>query len=124
MSEIDTLTDRQLDTLERQLGKLYKKAERELSAEIEDYFQAFEDDDRKKQEELEAGEITKEEYRQWRLRVMLSGKNYQALRDKIAERYLKANREAREKINEETPDIFALNYNYSAYEIESEVNGY
>ena len=46
------------------------------------------------------------------------GKRFEALRDKVAERYTNANEVAISYINDKTPGIYSLNRNYAAYTIE------
>lgn len=66
-------------------------------------------------EKLDAGEITEQQYKQWRLAQMGRGKRFTALRDKVAERYTDANETAVAYVNDATPGIYTLNRNYSAY---------
>lgn len=80
-----------------------------LKKDIEKYFAQFAEADEKKREQLEAGEISKEDYKQWRLRTMCSGKEYKKFRDELAKRYLKANQQADELVNKKTSEIYALN---------------
>ena len=116
------LTDRKLEKLEREIAKRYVAAEKDLYKEIHAYFSAIAKEDEKKAAELAAGTISKEEYKQWRLRRMTTGKEFEKLRDKIASRYLKANMDSDTLINALTPEIFALNHNYEAYKAEMAVN--
>lgn len=53
---------------------------------------------------------------------MCQGKKYEALRNRLAKKYLKANQEADKLINQGTTETFALNYNYTLYKIEQIVN--
>lgn len=46
------------------------------------------------------------------------GKRYEALRDKVANRYTNANETAVAYVNDATPGIYTLNRNYAAYKIE------
>ena len=121
--EGQVLTDKALAVLEKKIAAVYKKAENELKPDVEAYFKQFEKADEEKKKALEAEEITKEEYKQWRIKTMMSGKGFEALRDKIAKRYLKANRETAKLRNEAMLGIMAESYNYEAYKIESAVNG-
>ena len=121
-SEAEKQTEKELAKLEKSIAKIYAKTAKSLKKDIEDYFSAFSDEDEKKKAELEAGEITKEEYKQWRLRTMCQGKEYKALRDKIAKAYLKANQEADRQINGKTSEVYALNFNHTAFRIEKAVN--
>lgn len=117
------LTDKALAKLEKKIAAIYRKAEKELKPDIDAYFKQFEEADEEKKKVLEAGEITKEEYKQWRIKTMASGKKFEALRDKIAKRYLKANKEAAKLRNKAMLGIMAEHYNYEAYKMESAVNG-
>ena len=115
--------DKALANLERSIKGLYKSTKRELQKEIEAYFEQFKEADEKKRVALNAGEITKEQYKQWRIRQIATGIGYEELRDKIARQYLATNREAIELVNASRLDVFAENYNFEAYILESAVNG-
>lgn len=112
------LTDKQLSELEQRIAKLYKEAADELTDTVNAYFEQFEKRDSAMKEKLDAGEITEQQYKQWRLAQMGRGKRYKALRDKVAERYTDANATAVAYVNDATPGIYTLNRNYAAYKIE------
>lgn len=112
------LTDAELAKLENRIAKLYKEAADELTDTVKAYFEQFEKRDAAMKEKLDAGEITEQQYKQWRLAQMGRGKRFTALRDKVAERYTNANETAVAYVNDATPGIYSLNRNYSAYKIE------
>lgn len=112
------LTDKQLAELEQRIAKLYKEAADELTDTVRAYFEQFEKRDAAMKEKLDAGEITEQQYKQWRLAQMGRGKRFTALRDKVAERYTDANETAVVYVNDATPGIYSLNRNYAAYKIE------
>lgn len=112
------LTDKQLAELEQRIAKLYKEAADELTDTVKAYFEQFEKRDAAMKEKLDAGEITEQQYKQWRLAQIGRGKRFEALRDKVAERYTDANATAVAYVNDATPGIYSLNRNYSAYKIE------
>ena len=112
------LTDAELAKLEHRIAKLYKEAADELTDTVKAYFEQFEKRDAAMKEKLDAGEITEQQYKQWRLAQMGRGKRFTALRDKVAERYTNANETAVAYVNDATPGIYSLNRNYSAYKIE------
>lgn len=112
------LTDEQLSKLEQRISKLYKEAADELTDTVKAYFEQFEKRDAAMKEKLDAGEITEQQYKQWRLAQMGRGKRYEALRDKVANRYTNANETAVAYVNDATPGIYTLNRNYAAYKIE------
>lgn len=123
MSEIDGIIDKKTEKLERKMAEIYRKAEKDLKKDIEAYFNQFKKADEEKKKALEAEEITKEEYKQWRIKTMMNGKEFEALKDKIAKRYLRANKEAAKLRNDAMLGIIAESYNYEAYRLESAVNG-
>lgn len=112
------LTDVELSKLEQRIAKLYKEAADELTDTVKAYFEQFAKRDAAMQEKLDAGEITEQQYKQWRLAQIGRGKRFAALRDKVAERYTNANATAVAYVNDATPGIYTLNRNYAAYKIE------
>lgn len=112
------MTDAELAQLERRISAIYQQAADELSDTVNAYFEQFEKRDAAMKEKLDAGEITEQQYKQWRLAQMGRGKRFTALRDKVAERYTNANETAVAYVNDATPGIYTLNRNYAAYKIE------
>lgn len=114
-------TDKELAALEKRIAAEYRKAAQELQEKINAYFERFKERDAEQKKRLEDGEITKQQYTQWRLVQIGRGKCFEALRDKIAERMTKANEVAAAYINDQTPGIYSLNRNYAAYTIEQQL---
>lgn len=112
------LTDKELAALEKRIKRMYADSSAELSETIKDYFEGFKARDAKQKALLEAGDITEEQYKAWRLAQMGRGKRFERLRDDLAERVYKANEVAAAYINDATPTIYSLNRNYTAYTIE------
>ena len=111
-------TDKQLALLEQRISKIYEQAAGELDETVKTYFEQFDKRDAAMLEKLEKGEITEQQYKQWRLAQIGRGKRFEALRDKVAERYTDANATAVAYVNDATPGIYSLNRNYAAYKIE------
>ena len=112
------LTDKQLAELEQRIAQIYEQAAAELSETVETYFKQFTKRDAAMLEKLEKGEITEQQYKQWRLAQIGRGERFKALRDKVANRYTNANETAVAYVNDATPGIYSLNRNYAAYKIE------
>ena len=123
MSEGNAKIDDDLKTLEKDIAKEYLKARRDLKKDIEKYFSKFKEQDEKKKKEVEEEKISNAEYKRWRMQTMMSGKEYERLRDEIAERYLKANKEAVKEINQKKIGAYCDSRNHSAYLIEKAING-
>lgn len=116
--EAHLMTEQELKRLERRIAKVYKEAADELTDTIKNYFESFRKRDEDMRKRVEAGEITEDYYKQWRLAQIGRGKRFEALRDQLAERYTKANETAIAYVNDLTPGIYSLNRNYAAYTIE------
>ena len=116
--EAHVWTDEELSKLERRIRAEYKKASKELQGTIDDYFAKLKKRDEEIKALLDAGEITENHYKQWRLAQIGRGERFEALRDKIAERMTMANETAVAYVNDATPGIYSLNRNYAAYTIE------
>jgi SPP1 gp7 family putative phage head morphogenesis protein len=112
------MTENLLAALERRIAKVYKAASEDLKKKADEYFARFIDRDKEQQELLEAGKITEQQYKQWRLAQIGRGKRFLALRDDVAKRMLQANKVALSYVNDATPGIYSLNHNYAAYTIE------
>ena len=117
----DNWTDKELEALEKRIAQVYKDAEKDLTKEVNEYFGKFEIRDKEMQELVNAGEMTKAEYQQWRMTQIGRGKRFEDLRDKVAERYTQANEVANAYVNDMTPSIYTMNRNYEAYQIEKTV---
>ena len=117
----DNWTDKELEALERRIAEVYKQAEKDLTKEVNEYFAKFKVRDKEMQDRVKAGEMKQTDYNQWRLTQMGRGQRFEALRDRVAERYTQANVVANAYVNDLTPSIYSLNRNYEAYTIEKAV---
>ena len=117
----DKWTDNELEALEKRIAKVYKEAEDDLKKEVNEYFAKFKIRDKEMKDLVDAGEMTQADYMKWRSTQMGRGQRFEALRDKVAERYTKANEVANAYVNDATPSIYSLNRNYEAYTIEKAV---
>lgn len=117
----DDLTDKELEALEKRIAEVYKQAEKDLDKEVKEYFAKFKLRDKEMQALVDAGEMTQGEYQQWRMTQIGRGQRFEALRDKVAERYTQANEVTTAYVNDLTPSIYSLNRNYEAYTIEKAV---
>ena len=111
-------TDRELYRLEKKIEAVYRDASQDMQKKIDQFFSAFEAQDKEKKKLLRLGKITKEQYISWRMQNFTKGGRYITMRDAFAERMVKADQVAAAYINDTTPGIYSLNYNFSAYDIE------
>lgn len=121
LDEAHRRTDQVLSVLENRIAAEYRKAADDLQEKIDVYFARFKKRDEAELKKFRAGQITEQEYKQWRLAQIGRGKRFEALRDRVAERMTVANEVAAAYINDQTPGIYSLNRNYAAYTIEQQV---
>ena len=117
----DKWTDSELAALEKRIAQVYREASKDLDKEVKAYFGKFNLRDKEMQQLVAAGEMTQAEYMNWRKTQIGRGQRFEALRDKVAERYTDANFVANQYVNDATPSLYALNRNYEAYTIEKAV---
>lgn len=112
-------TDEILESVEKRLDEIYRQAYKELEQKAADYFAQFERKDKVKQAQVLAGEISKEDYQEWRKNQMLVGKRWTDMRDQMAQDLTNVNQQAAAIVSGELNEIMAINANYSQYLIEN-----
>lgn len=117
------LTDIRLARLERRIRALYRQAAKEMRDEVARYFDHFKVRDAEQLRLLKEGEITVNQYRLWRLAQIGRGERLEAMARQLAMRCTLANEQAAEYINDAAYEVYALNRNYTSYEIEREIGG-
>ncbi len=117
-------TDQILADMEAHLSAIYDQAAKDIEEKAAAYFAQFERLDGQKRELLKSGKLTAEEYEAWRRGKMMYGKRWTALKEQIAEQYANVNRAAVAYVNDQLPEVYAINYNGSGAELESAVKGY
>lgn len=119
----DKETDKSLAYLERRIKREYKKAWGDVSADAEAYFVRFQQRYLEQYAAYEAGEYTTEEFNKWFMSQVGRGEHWNKLKDEMAHRLVNADNVARSLINDSTPSIIALNYNYENYRISQAYDG-
>ena len=118
MDKGQNTTDNVLKDAEDRINSEYKQAIEGIEAELNDYLARFELKDKKWQEWVKDGKKTEKEYQQWRIGQMAVGKRWSDLQESIAEGLYEVNEASKDYIMSVCPEVFAENYNFSAYEIE------
>lgn len=119
--EAQEWTEERLKRLEKRIEQVYREAMEARDKSVDAFFAWFEKADEKKRKLLEEEKITEKQYQQWRLEQLMTGNQYKAMRDKLAERMTHANEIAIAYVNDETPGIYSINRNWTAYKIEQAV---
>lgn len=118
MTYSDIETEKRLKALEKRITKEYRKAWQELDKKASAYFEEYKRRWMKEYEKYLAGAYTKQQWEAWQIAQIGRGERWLALRDDMANELVDIRKRAVRYINDDLPSIFALNYNYSAYEIE------
>lgn len=111
-------TEAQLKAVENKFKQIYKEAQKDVEKKLNEYLAKFKEQDDKKREQLNNGQITETQYKQWRKNKIMTGKRWKEMRDKLADDYTHANIRAINALNGALPQVFAENVNYSTYNIE------
>ena len=119
-------TDKILRKLETEIEEVYNDADKEAQKKLNAYLSKHKAKDKAMQEQVEDGEITEDEYEDWRYKNITSGKEWKKAREEVAREYVKTDKKALGLINVAVPTIFALNFNYMAGKIgkEAKSKGY
>jgi uncharacterized protein with gpF-like domain len=119
MDEADRLSEEALAHVEARIARIYGQAAAEIGEKAAKHYRDLERKDVAMRKRLERGEITEQDYRDWLSGQMLVGQINEDLRDNLAAQITDTNRLAAAFINDSRLDVFAINHNYSAWELET-----
>lgn len=111
-------TDVMLAQVESELRREYQRAAKETQKKLNDYLKAFKQKDKERQAQVARGELTQQEYINWRQGQIIVGRRWEEMRDVLAEDMHNVNDIARSIVYGHIPDVYALNHNYGTFEIE------
>lgn len=118
MTDLDRISTRQLNRLRRRILRVYGTARREMTEQLTEFLEHYQQLDAYKRQQLEAGKITESDYRTWlRNQVFQSEMMHQKL-DNITQTCTTAQQTAYKLARDEQYDIFALGANWAFYELE------
>ena len=112
------LTDQMLSDLEDRIADEYAIANRDMQKKLIEYLEKTEEARKKQKALLDAGKITQKDYDDWVFRHTMMGKQWEQMRDVLAQDLENANEIALKIARGEMPDVYALNANYGTYMIE------
>ena len=118
MDEGHKLTDKKLEKLIRKLDKVYSQAAKETEEKLNDYMRRFKVKDAIKQRQVKAGEISHEEWINWRVGQIAVGQRWEEMRDTLAEDLTHVDEIATQMVGESMHEVYALNHNFGTFEAE------
>lgn len=117
-------TDWKIGEIEKELDRIYSRAEKELEEKAAKYFKRFEELDAKKRALVDAGKMTETDYQKWRTGKIMTGKHWTEMKQQTARELLKVNETATAYVNDQLPAVYVRNYNQIANGINGQVKGY
>ncbi|MEE1049895.1 MAG: phage minor head protein [Clostridia bacterium] len=106
--------EQKLIRIERRIQREYQRAYTETKAKLDKYLAEFAKADSEARKSL-----TADEYREWRRNRIMTGKRWEKMVDTLAQDYANASEIAAGIVRGELNDVFALNANYTAWDIET-----
>lgn len=111
-------TDKRLAELEKRIRREYRQAEKEVEEKLNKYLERFAEKDKAKRKQLSAGQITRQQYNEWRTGQIMMGQRWSEMRETLASDMVRTNEIARSMVKEFSYDAYALNHNYGTFEVE------
>lgn len=111
--------DASIEAFRREVAATYREAERSAEKALSAYLERFERRDAEWRERVGRGEATEAEWKSWRRGAMLTGKRYRAVLDQMSQGYTHANQIAMDTLSGRLPGVYAENYNYGTYQVET-----
>lgn len=107
-----------LRRLEARLDKTYAEAARDVEAKLKAYLDGFAERDKKKRALVDEGKLSKKEYQKWRYGQICVGKRWREQLDVLSRDLANTDKIAMSIVNGYTPEVYAINANYGAYQVE------
>lgn len=117
MDEFDHITDETLDDMIARVREVYQQANQEATDRLLAFLEQYRIDDERMQSQLEAGQITQDEFDDWRRSIALQSAQYEAVQVQISNDLINADKIAAGIVNGELPDIYALNMNGAQFDM-------
>lgn len=102
-----------------EIESVYGQAYAELNDKANEYLAWFTQEDAKRRKQWQDGVLTTKEYQDWRMRKMFEGRHWFAMSETMATDLVNSDLIAYSIINGYIPEVYALNGNWTAYQIEN-----
>lgn len=115
-------TDKRLAVMEKRIAKVYSDTLTEAKEKLASVLAEFRELDEKKAQAVADGKLSKKAYTAWRQELLGKEKHLRDMIDVLTEDFTNADKIAMKIVNGEAKDVYALNANYAAYDIEKKAN--
>lgn len=111
-------TDKRLAVMEKKIAKIYAETLEEAQTRLNEIISTFAEEDKKRADMVKAGTLTQKKYVAWRQETLGKKKHLMDMIDTLADDFSNADRIAMKIVSGEALDVYALNANFAAYDIE------
>lgn len=111
-------TDKRLAGMEKKIAKIYAETLEEAQARLNEILSTFAEEDKKRADMVKAGTLTQKKYVEWRQETLGKKKHLLDMIDTLADDFSNADKIAMKIVSGEALDVYALNANFAAYDIE------
>ena len=118
VNDRDRISTRQLNRLRRRILRVYGTARREMQEQLTEFLGKYRALDERKRAQLDAGEITEEDYRIWLQNQVFQSDLMHAKLDGITQTCTTAQQTAYNLARDEQYNIFSFGANWAFYELE------
>nr|DAQ57831.1 MAG TPA: minor capsid protein [Caudoviricetes sp.] len=115
-------TDKRLAVMEKRIAKVYADTLAEAQDKLSAVLAEFRELDEKKAQAVVDGKLSKKAYTAWRKELIGKEKHLRDMIDVLTEDFTNADKIAMKIVNGEAKDVYALNANFAAYDIEKKAN--
>lgn len=115
--------DRQESIIAWRLKKVYAEAQKDIAKKMSAYAKRFAAKEAEMRKLLEAGKITEQEFRNWRMMKEFAGDQWKEKSSQAAQILLDANKTATDIIRDGQFSVFSENANFQAYNFEKDMRG-
>lgn len=95
----------------------FRQAQEDAKKQLDEFMEKFAEQDAKKREKVDAGDLSEKDYAAWRRVNIASGKRYADMLDQLSEAYANANEAATAALAGKLPEVYAENANFAAYQV-------
>lgn len=120
--EAHVWTDAEIKRIADELRLQYSEATAEMMLKQEERLKHYEAERVKLEKDLKEGRITKKQFKARMQSMAFTSRWYSDMIDSLAQGAVNADARAMDTINNRMPRVFAENYNYATYQIESGLN--
>lgn len=115
-------TDEEIQRIADELRKQYSEATAEMMDKQANFLKEYEFEKSRLDKALKAGDISKDQYKQYMRDMTIQRKWFSDMVDSLADGAYNADVRAMDTVNDAMPRVYAENHNYAAYEVERGYN--